>query len=421
MVFDTLNLKTPVPCVQGFFSDRIATYVTQVSPKQIMNLLGHDPRSKYWKRLPDEHRKIYEYLQRKTSKDRREGVSLYIEERFGPDAITIGGFPALSIAIQNSTEFVSYSNTNPSFGSIPGAVGFLNIDISPANFRIMIDGIARATGALDLLEDGHPDLLETFMFPVTIYVPRPGTKPFSWQEMGQLFHDFNFKVHPVSKQLAVALDTSDLYIALANKLAQCRAFSEHGGVAERRASLGGKSTELVVQTVLIRTIRGACEGRRFQESNLATVDDPNLTPMTFKSILSSLDQFFSGIAERMGEKQWTDRQSLHLSSPGWQALGVIHHDIAFKIKLDAIERAGVLDKIAEIDWSRFNEDWLALGIGHPEVDKKSGQQIKDDQGRLKVALTGAGRTNTQKLIDYVRSKSGIASRIASEVDSAEAA
>jgi hypothetical protein len=249
------------------------------------------------------------------------------------------------------------------------------------------------------------------MFPVTIYVPRPGTKPFSWQEMGQLFHDFNFKVHPVSRQLAVALDTSDLYIALANKLAQCPAFAEYGGVAERRASLGGKSTELIVQTVLIRTVRGACEGRKFQESNLAEIESPNLTPSTFKSILSSIDQFFSGIAERMGDDRWTDRHSLHLSSPGWQALGVIHHDIAFKLKLDAVERASVLDKIASIDWSRFNEDWLSLGIGHPEVDKKTGQPAKDERGRLKVALTGAGRTNTQKLIDYIREKSGIAARI----------
>jgi hypothetical protein len=255
---------------------------------------------------------------------------------------------------------VSYSSANPAL-AISGAVGYLNIDIAPTNFRVLIDGLARVTGALDEGDEGHGDLLDNFMFPVTIYVPRPGTKPFTWKEMGQLFHDFNFRVHPVSKQLAVALDTSDLYIALANKLAECPVFKEHGGVAERRASLGGKSTELVVQTVLVRAVRGACEGRKFQESNLATTDEPNLTQVTFKSILASLDQFFSGIAERMGEERFTDRQSLHLSSPGWQALGVIHHDIAFRLTLDAVERAKVLDKIAGIDWSRFNKDWLTLG------------------------------------------------------------
>lgn len=272
---------------------------------------------------------------------------------------------------------------------------------------MLIDGLARITGALDTADEGHGDLLEAFMFPVTIYVLKPGTQPFNWKETGQLFHDFNFRVHPVSRQLSVALDTSDIYIALANKLAECPVFKDHGGVAERRASLGGKSTELVVQTVLIRAVRGACEGRRFQESNLATTGEPNLTQVTLRSTLASIDQFFSGIAERLGEGRFTDRQSLHLSSPGWQALGVIHHDIAFRLKLDAVERAKILDKIAAIDWSRFNEDWLTLGIGHPEVDKKTGQQVKDDRGRLKMALTGAGRTNTQKLIDYVREKAGI--------------
>src|SRR5437773_9205387 len=128
MVLDSLNLKTPVPCIQGFFNERLASYTTQVSPTQIMNLLGHDPRSKHWKRLPsDELRKIYEYLQRKTSKTRREGVAGYIEERLAPDALTIGAFPAISIAFQQVAEFRPYG------GSIQNAVGDLMVDISPTN------------------------------------------------------------------------------------------------------------------------------------------------------------------------------------------------------------------------------------------------------------------------------------------------
>src|SRR5215472_33044 len=98
MAIELLNLKTPVPCVQGSFGTRLVAYTTQVSPKQIINLLGHDPRSKNWKRLPDDLRQIYEYLQRKTNLSRRESVSTYIEERLGPNSICIGAFPAVSIA-----------------------------------------------------------------------------------------------------------------------------------------------------------------------------------------------------------------------------------------------------------------------------------------------------------------------------------
>lgn len=407
MAVDSLNVKTPVPCVQGFFNDRLVTYTTQVSPKQIGNLLGHDPRSKNWKRLPsDELRQIYEFLQRKTSKSRREGVAGYIEERIGPHALTLGAFPSISIAFQKGTEFLPYG------GSIPTGVGQLMVDISPTNVRVLIDGLGRVTGALDLIEEGSEDLLSNFTFPVTIYAPAVGSKDLSWKEMGQLFHDFNFKVQPVSRQLAMALDTSDIYIALAARLGECPVIKDNGGVAERAASLGSKSSELVVQTILVRTVRGACEGRQFQESNLANSETPNLTRQSFSAILASLDGYFAGIANRMGKDRFTDRQSLHLTSPGWQALGVFHHDVAFKLHLGPAEMSKVLDAVAAIDWGRGNPDWIKMGLGHEEVDKKSGEVVRDGQGRPRVALTGAGRTSTQKLIDYLRDKSGIASQVA---------
>jgi len=124
-------------------------------------LLGHDPRSKHWKRLPDEQRKIYEFLQRKTDKNRRDGVAGYIEERFGENQIAIGAFPAISIAFQQPADFVPSAENS--------AVGILNVDIAPNNVRILIDGLARATGALDLADEQLGDLLQHFTFPVTIY------------------------------------------------------------------------------------------------------------------------------------------------------------------------------------------------------------------------------------------------------------
>lgn len=401
MAIDLLDLRIPVPCIQGRFGSRLASYTTQVSPKHLASVLGHDPRSKNWRYLPAELREIYEYLQRKTDKNRRVGVSGYIEERFGPDSIAVGAFPAISIAFQNQAEFIPYSQENK-------AVGDLKIDISPNNIRILVDGLARVSGALDLEDEGSDELINSFSFPLTIYVPAPGTSRLTWKDMGQIFHDFNFRVQQVSKQHAVALDTSDLYIALANKLGASKFIVENGGVAERSASLGKKSTELVVQTVLVRTVRGACEGVRFQEADLASVDVPNLSLQTFESVRASIEEFFTGIASRMGKERFGDHASLHLSASGWQALGVIHHDVTFRLKLDAAQRSKVLDAIAGINWSRSNPDWLRLGIGHAEIDKKTGQQVLDDQGKPKIVITGSGRSNRQSIIDYVRDKTGIA-------------
>jgi DGQHR domain-containing protein len=397
MPIDLVYLKAPVPCVQGFYGSRLVTYTTQISPAQIVNLIGHDPRSQNWKKLNKEVGDIYKYLQRPTSKSRREGVAGYIEERFGPDSLTIGAFPSISLAFRDQVEFVP---------SQLRGVGEIMLDISPSVVRILIDGLGRVTGILDLIDEGQTDLLN-FQLPVTIYAPAPGTKALSWREMGQLFHDFNFRVQPVPQRLALALDTSDAYVRLARQLEKYAFLDDHGGVAERIASLGTKSTQLVVQTVWVRTIRGATEGRKFQESNLAHMEDPNLTLETAEDIRDSIATYFQDIADHMGDERWEDRDSLHLSSPGWQALGVVHHDIAFRAKLGPADRQKVAERIAQIDFSRYNPDWMKLGIGTPEVNKLTGEDVTDSQGRRRIALTGAGRTNTQQLINYIRNKTGL--------------
>ena len=78
MNLDTLNISIPVPAVQGFFGKRIATYTTQIPPLQVRKVLGHDPRAKNWKLLPESTREIYQRIQRPTSKERREGVAGYL-------------------------------------------------------------------------------------------------------------------------------------------------------------------------------------------------------------------------------------------------------------------------------------------------------------------------------------------------------
>jgi hypothetical protein len=418
--FTTLELKLPVPCIRGKFGSQLASFTTQISPTDIQNLLGHDPRSKNWSRLPADLQEIYKYLQRKTSKDRRESIAGYIEERLGPDSIAIGAFPAISIALQKPADFRPFSADG---ATMSAAVGQLMIDLSTSSPRILLDGLGRVSGALDLLDEGHQEQVREFLFPVTIYAPYPGSKDLSWKQMGQLFHDFNYKVHPVTRAHAIALDVSDLYIALANKVGDTSFIRDNGGVAERAASLGKKSTELVVQSVLVRTIRGAMEGRQFQEANLANPGQhPNLTRESFGAARESIVHFFGGLASRMGVR-FGERKSIHLTAPGWQALGIIHHDLAFRLYMPHVKREEVLDKLAAVDWSRANPEWFDIKLGDIEVDKMTGQPVTDEAGRPHVALTGAGRTNTQKLIDFMRSKAGytVTSEVPDEIDQKELA
>lgn len=404
--------KLPIPCIQGFFGGRLLTFTTQATPRQVLALLGHDPRSAKRKQLQATNptlAQIYNTIQRDTVKGRRDSIVDYIADRMpSSGAKAIGAFPAISIGCTNSEEFRPF----------PGMTmaGMLMIDTAMTSSaqRIVLDGLGRLTGALDAIDSGHPDWVN-FTFPVTFYTPRPNEQ-LSIQELGQLFADFNGRVFPVAKRLSLKLETADPYVRLARELGEEPFLTEHGGVAEGLASLGGKSTELVVQTVLVRTVRGACEGRKFQEANLAHADQPNLTEVTWEEVRSSIAVYFNAIAEYMGDERWEDRDSLHLSSAGWQAMGVLHHDLVYRAGLtgedDLLHAAKA---IADVDWSRFNPEWFALGIGQPEVDKVTGKEVTDSKGRKRIALLGAGRTNTQALIDFLRRKVGLDSLVSEEI------
>jgi hypothetical protein len=172
----------------------------------------------------------------------------------------------------------------------------------------------------------------------------------------------------------------------------------------RAASLGKKSTALVVQSVLVRAVRGATEGRDFQESNLASAQNPNLKDATFKSELHSIAGFFTEIQNRMGEK-WVRKDSLHLSAPGWQALGVIHHDMKHRgLELTPSESTQIYEAIAGTDWSRNNRDWVDkahLGVWAKPKNADTEQ----------VVILGAGRNNTQAIIDFLRNETGLQKRL----------
>ena len=245
-----------------------------------------------------------------------------------------------------------------------------------------------------------------FTFPVTFYAPREGV--LTLEQLGQLFHDFNFRQTKLTAGQAVALDKSDPYIQLTNHIGRSSTIHEAGGMEERAASLGAKSTAIVVQRVLLRFVRGACEGRSFQENNLSQVAVPNLTSQSRRDLQTKLEDFIGAFAEGMGKEDFEDRDSLHLSAPGWQVLGLVFHDMIFTLsdRVTALMYTDMVARLAAIDWSRYNPDWIGM-IGEPERDKVTQQFVTDADGRSKVALSRAGRTTVAAMLQYVREKCGL--------------
>ena len=390
----------------GTHGPRLATYATQINPLDIITVLGHDPRSEKRRFLNDQKIvDLYEYMQRKTSSGRRESIRAYIEDRLFPDSTLIGGFPAISIAVQHAVASEEISPQN-----FPGVVN-MSIDTGVHNKRVALDGLGRISGALSLVElalsgdlsdedaAAMQKALSEVSIPCVFYSPRPGQPPLSMEDLGQLFHDFNFKVTPVSAKDAIALDMSDPYIRATYFLEENAGYIQRFGMDKKAASLGSKSKSIVVQPILLRFVRAALEGSRYVEAaRNVTVPNAKLTGRKDSLMLEPLAEFIDNFAEALGD-QWNNRDSVHLSSAGWQALGLIYHDVTFRLKdVDRVAFARAL--ATRIDWKRDASIWSAL------VTEKEGKD-----GQMLLSFLGAGASTRRAIVKIIRDEMGLSERL----------
>jgi hypothetical protein len=367
----TVSLSIPIPAVKGFWGDRVQTFATTIRATDLVRVLEHDPRPQKHKHLPDVT-EMYKEIQRTLTAGRRNAVTQYIESRLRRDAV--GAFPAISIGLTRPPKFAPFEPD--------GAIGHM----LPASdgFRAMLDGLGRAAGTLDLGDSAlGRQQLEKLTFSVVFYAPMEN-KEFSLADLGVLFADFNYRVNPVPQRLAMLHDTNDLYISMTRDLEKAHFIADFGGMELRAASLGKKSTAIIVQQTLVRVVRGAIEGRAAQESNVQHVSDARLTDYTYRDELAGVTAFFDGIADRMGDR-WRDRNSMHLSAPGWQAMALLCHDVNHgELQLTPAEVARIQQELATFDWSRQNLS--ALGI---------------------LAANSAGRSNKAALYSHLRRVTGV--------------
>jgi hypothetical protein len=74
-----------------------------------------------------------------------------------------------------------------------------------------------------------------------------------------------------------------------------------------------------------------------------------LTKETFQRELASISEFFGEISQRMGSK-WAVVDSVHLSSAGWQVLGVLHHDMNHRgLTLSLLKKRHVYEAVSNLD------------------------------------------------------------------------
>jgi hypothetical protein len=86
-------------------------------------------------------------------------------------------------------------------------------------------------------------------------------------------------------------------------------------------------------------------------------------------------------------------------------LGVIHHDLFHRgLSLTSSELSEVYDLLGSLDWSRNNREWVDEAHLGTWTTPRGG---KEEQ----VVIVGAGRTNTQAIIDFLRIRTGLQARL----------
>lgn len=395
-----------LPVVKGAFGKRVATYSTQIPIIAIESLLQHDPRSKHWDRLDPSIRELYEYAQRSTKEDRLAAIREYLQDRCGPDPIFIGAFPAISIVSEYALAFEPFDVRDAK------GAGSLLYSNTRRERKFVGDGLGRVSAAFELaaiandestppeVRDEINEVLESVAFPVVIYAPAEGTAPFTKEEMGQIFFDFNFKAIAIPAHVAIALDKTDAFIQLANRLSKLEVLTAAGGVEQRAKTVGKKSTAILTQEMMLRLVRGALGGMQAQESNKKQ-KRMDVSGKDLGEIEGRLSRFLRIFAETLGPEKMKERTSFHLSSPGWQSLGIIFNDAAFGLGLDDSELDTVAQTLGSIDWRREAPMWSELH--ETVVDRKTGQS--------RLALSKAGRNNRQATVDKLRAATGLQVRL----------
>ncbi len=401
--------KLPLHCIKGPSGPHVQTFQTVCPPSQLISLLGHDPRSKNWKSLPAPLREAYEGYQRKTKPSRSEGIENYIEERLGPTATIVGGFPSLSIGLTEAPLFESLRSragiTIAEGVPFDDNVGTIYLDIGIKHIRMLLDGLARLTGAMDYVDAGT-DVDDWFSFALTIFAPTDTRGKLTPAELGQLFFDFNYRVSRVSPSLALEMDQAGVYSQIVEWLKDQPVIADNGGMQQSGSSLGKKSTALVVRRVLHGFVTVAAEGEKaLQGAKSEEIRNPRTTKDQIVEVQAKIADFLQRFADAMGSR-FTERDSIHLTRLGWEAIGMIAHDAVIKGNLSNGELEACVRALAGVDWSRANRDWFGM-IGAPEQDAQ-GQVVLGDEGEERVVITGGkGDQGLKRMISYLRGIVGL--------------
>ncbi|MEQ8347114.1 MAG: DNA sulfur modification protein DndB [Sneathiellaceae bacterium] len=401
-----------LPAIKCTETEKATCYQTAMTVHDLVPYLlnGHDPRSQNWKNLPLNVRTLYEKLQRKTSKSRREAMRSYILRRMSPEAYWIGAIPPVVVGMQLPQTFEMKEGDD--------GLGYVKVTTRLDRPNILLDGLGRITGFLDVMYD--EDLSAATrkwageaVIPIMLVTP-PGIAELSLEELGQLFHDMNVLSTPVGKGQAVDLDRSDLYIRTVNEIVSNKTLEENGGCDQRAVSISPKSGAWTTKTVLLKSVRAAAEGPGSHVDHLRDVKEGAYltSPHEMNTIVERYDEALRTFVEALPESRVPMHDTLLRTSVWWVALGLVLHDLHDQYDGETIgetQRLDMLGRLAKIDWGLGNSELRFLG---QTVAEKDGATPTDASGRKILNRFYGGSKAYYNLAAYMRRKIGLTDAVA---------
>lgn len=410
-------LRIPtIKCASTKFAN---IYQTGIKMQWLVPFLlgGYDPRSQYWGRLPDAAREMYEKLQRKTAKDRRDRIRNYVVNRMSPTASWLGAFPPIVIGIPRAQIFLPDANSE---GTEP-LRGDLQLSPDMNNPNILLDGLGRVTGMLDAIDAKKDKTSESkdlsvwaadFYMPVMLITGTPD-HDLTYEELGQLFYDFNTLSVPVAQGQAIDLDQSDRYIQCASAVCRLAVIDDHGGADARAVSIGKSSDVWVTKPILLKAVRAAAQGAGSHVDHIREELDAAVEwlkgPKEHAELVQRFDDVLTTFTAALGHKV-PEEHTLLRTPTWWIALGLLMHDLyrTYKseggdiVTISPEHRAAFVRRMAKIDWGLGNPELRFLGTSVQE--KKTGVVPSDSQGREVLNRFFGGSKAYYNLAAFIRAK-----------------
>jgi hypothetical protein len=396
-----------IKCTQSVHAN---AYQTAMRVHELVPYLlnGHDPRSQNWKNLPSDVREMYEKLQRKTSKSRRTEMRNYILRRMAPGSYWIGAVPPIVVGMQLGQPFEALPSSD-------GRLGYVKVRTRLDRPNILLDGLGRITGFLDVMyDDDLSDDVQKWAgdaeIPVMLVTPPSDDAVLSLEELGQIFHDMNVLATPVGKGQAVDLDRSDLYIQTVNRVAALPIIKTNGGCEDRAISISRKSGAWTTKTVLLKTVRAAAEGPGSHVDHIRDqLDNPFLVDeKTMGIVAARIDDALSAFVEALSGGEVPPKETLLRTPSWWVAFGLFIHDLNATYEgasLSDERKEALLRRAANIDWGLGNPEFAFLGSSVEE--KATGMLPKDALGRPMLNRFFGGSKAYYNLAAFIREKSGL--------------